>query len=151
MQSNEIPIHISAVTNQTSISILDKNASKHVYSPSSSNTILTNSTISDNSLKNTNDINENVNNNNNNNTTINTRSLANGSKYSTGNSIKKRTIRGSQAEYPSVNENNNEIQMKSNHITQPQLVPIQKFSFFKWEINVDTLVRLFIIAYNYSL
>ena len=29
---------------------------------------------------------------------------------------------------------------------QPQLVPIQTFSFFKWEINVDTLVRLFIIA-----
>ena len=30
---------------------------------------------------------------------------------------------------------------------QPQLVPIQTFSFFKWEINVDTLVRLFIIAW----
>lgn len=28
-----------------------------------------------------------------------------------------------------------------------QLVPIQKFSFFKWEVNVDTLVRLFIVAY----
>jgi hypothetical protein len=27
-----------------------------------------------------------------------------------------------------------------------QLIPIQKFSFFKWEINVDTLVRLFIVA-----
>ncbi len=27
-----------------------------------------------------------------------------------------------------------------------QLVRIQKFSFFKWEINVDTLVRLFIVA-----
>lgn len=27
-----------------------------------------------------------------------------------------------------------------------QLVPIQKFSFFKWEVNVDTLVRLFIVA-----
>lgn len=29
---------------------------------------------------------------------------------------------------------------------QTQLVPIQKFSFFKLEINVDTLVRLFIVA-----
>ncbi len=26
------------------------------------------------------------------------------------------------------------------------LVPIQTFSFLKWNINVDTLVRLFIIA-----
>lgn len=31
-----------------------------------------------------------------------------------------------------------------------QLVPIQKFSFFKWEVNVDTLVRLFIVAYVLS-
>ena len=39
-------------------------------------------------------------------------------------------------------------QSHSNHSAQnqPQLVPIQRFSFFKWEINVDTLVRLFIIA-----
>lgn len=29
---------------------------------------------------------------------------------------------------------------------QTQLVPIQKFSFFKLEVNVDTLVRLFIVA-----
>jgi hypothetical protein len=28
-----------------------------------------------------------------------------------------------------------------------QIVPIQTFSFFKWNINVDTLVRLFIVAY----
>ncbi len=28
----------------------------------------------------------------------------------------------------------------------PQMVPIQTFSFFKWQINVDTLVRLFILA-----
>ncbi len=29
---------------------------------------------------------------------------------------------------------------------QNHLVPIQTFSFLKWNINVDTLVRLFIIA-----
>ena len=34
----------------------------------------------------------------------------------------------------------------SGNLLQPQLVPIQTFSFFKWEINVDTLVRIFIIA-----
>jgi len=34
----------------------------------------------------------------------------------------------------------------TGHLMQPQLVPIQTFSFFKWKINVDTLVRIFIIA-----
>jgi hypothetical protein len=37
--------------------------------------------------------------------------------------------------------------MQSNQqYNNAQLVRIQKFSFFKWEINVDTLVRLFIVA-----
>jgi hypothetical protein len=47
-----------------------------------------------------------------------------------------------------------EISAKSNQnfenhiesIQSTKLVPIQKFSFFKWQINVDTLVRIFIIA-----
>ena len=30
--------------------------------------------------------------------------------------------------------------------TKTHLVPIQTFSFLKWNINVDTLVRLFILA-----
>ena len=37
-------------------------------------------------------------------------------------------------------------QLERSLSNQTQLVPIQKFSFFRWEVNVDTLVRLFIVA-----
>ena len=46
------------------------------------------------------------------------------------------------------NYSSNNISSSNPHPNlKPQLVPIQRFSFFKWQINVDTLVRLFIIAY----
>jgi hypothetical protein len=48
------------------------------------------------------------------------------------------------------NNNNNNNNSNASQIVQqqqqPKLVPIQKFCFLRWEINVDTLVRLFIIA-----
>lgn len=37
-------------------------------------------------------------------------------------------------------------QLERSLSNQTQLVPIQRFSFFRWEVNVDTLVRLFIVA-----
>lgn len=60
---------------------------------------------------------------------------------------------GSEFMNPSVNirsgisgHNSSPPQPPSPPQFQTQLVPIQKFSFFKLEINVDTLVRLFIVA-----
>ena len=53
-------------------------------------------------------------------------------------------MNNNEREKDDLNYHSNNIQT-SNHI-KPQLVPIQRFSFFKWQINVDTLVRLFIIA-----
>ncbi len=43
---------------------------------------------------------------------------------------------------------NNNLESATNKSTAaaPNLIPIQTFSFLKWNINVDTLVRLFIIA-----
>ncbi|RMZ98033.1 GRAM domain-containing 1B [Brachionus plicatilis] len=43
------------------------------------------------------------------------------------------------------NSENNPIPERSTS-NQPQLVPLHKFSFFGIEINVDTIVRLFIVA-----
>ncbi len=142
MQPQTIPIHISAVTNSTSDSLLSKNSSKAISGQIANQ--FKNSNLNEN--------NENVNNNSNTNIINRTVSNSSASKYISGNSIKKRHLRNSQAvnEYQIVNEIHNEslhVTTNSAQKLQPQLVPIQKFSFFKWEINVDTLVRLFIIAY----
>lgn len=46
----------------------------------------------------------------------------------------------------SENDSNLDGIQSNQQFNNAQLVRIQKFSFFKWEINVDTLVRLFIVA-----
>lgn len=145
VQPNNIPVHISAVTSATSTSLLSKNnlSGKSLYSATSSNTLLTSNinTIQNSTIE----TNENTNNNNNTNTT--SRPTSNGSKYPGSTSVRKRITRNSQSnDFQNLNEASNESN-KFNAKIQPQLVPIQKFSFYKWEINVDTLVRLFIVAY----
>ena len=61
-------------------------------------------------------------------------------------------INNSQNYYQSssIDSNNSHHSHHNHHQNHPQiqtqLVPIQKFSFYRWEINVDTLVRLFIVA-----
>ncbi|CAF0858074.1 unnamed protein product [Brachionus calyciflorus] len=84
------------------------------------------------------------------------------SKNSTKRNMKKRHVH-SNTEDPTPSNHHHHHNHHSSHHTQShqtnstvklersishqaQLVPIQKFSFFKWEINVDTLVRLFIVA-----
>ena len=60
--------------------------------------------------------------------------------------IPKKTRKQSRNQQQQADNDYNQMnQLGQNQLT-PQLVPIQTFSFFKWKINVDTLVRLFIIA-----
>ncbi len=58
----------------------------------------------------------------------------------------RRTSRASAAANLSDDQNADSSQMMTTSSGSIQMVPIQKFSFFKWQINVDTLVRLFIVA-----
>jgi len=154
IQPQTIPVHISAVTNSTSSSLLNnKSTSKSIYPSGSVDALIANGTTNVN-LKNINETNESSNGNTISNNVINSRTASSSStsKYTSGNSIKKRHIRSTQSnDFQNVNELNNESPLLNTlpnaaQKLQPQLVPIQKFSFFKWEINVDTLVRLFIIA-----
>lgn len=68
-------------------------------------------------------------------------------KY-TNNKVNKRRTKQESNNYNEIQNENDYTQLNtnSNNQFQAQLVPIQTFSFFKWKINVDTLVRLFIIA-----
>ena len=150
MQPQTIPVHISAVTNSTSASLLSKEPSKIIYASGNGISTQITNNIKNNNL---NEVNENAISNNNTNIINRTVTNSSASKYISGNSIKKRHLRNSQTnDYQNVNEIlneslNNAQPNSTAQKLQPQLVPIQKFSFFKWEINVDTLVRLFIIAY----
>jgi hypothetical protein len=56
----------------------------------------------------------------------------------------KQRTNSNREEIAAKTNQNFENQNESTHSTK--LVPIQRFSFFKWQINVDTLVRIFIIA-----
>lgn len=68
-------------------------------------------------------------------------------KYINNKANKRRTKKESNNYNEIPNENDySQLNSNSNNQFQAQLVPIQTFSFFKWKINVDTLVRLFIIA-----
>lgn len=78
------------------------------------------------------------------------RSQQKSAKYTSNKAIKRRQ----QLESANYNENQHQNESEYNQFNsvspssqfQPQLVPIQTFTFFKWKINVDTLVRMFIIA-----
>ena len=70
-------------------------------------------------------------------------------KHTSSTTSKKKPRHSTSDQAKLLDSEPNEIKLNSHLSTQPiptQLVPIQKFSFFKWEINVDTLVRLFIVA-----
>jgi hypothetical protein len=68
-------------------------------------------------------------------------------KYAANKATKRRSKIDSHNYNDSQNENDyTQLNSNGNNQFQAQLVPIQTFSFFKWKINVDTLVRLFIIA-----
>lgn len=66
----------------------------------------------------------------------------------TNNKVNKRRTKLESNNYNEIQNENDYTQLNTNgnNQFQAQLVPIQTFSFFKWKINVDTLVRLFIIA-----
>ena len=59
-------------------------------------------------------------------------------------SKERQRVNSNREDISSKMNQNFENQNESTHSTK--LVPIQRFSFFKWQINVDTLVRIFIIA-----
>ena len=141
MQPPAIPVHISAVTN-TTLSLLSKNNVKKANGNALTNSISNN---------NKNDINNEIINNSNSINNSN-RSSTNSSKYPGLSTVKKKLkrnfIQSNEVNNNNININNETMNQTpiSNQLIQPQLVPIQKFSFFRWEINVDTLVRLFIVA-----
>lgn len=144
MQPLAIPEQISAVTNTTRASLLNKNNVKKA-----NGNALTNSSNNNNK----NDLNNEIVNNSNNINNSN-RSSTNSGKYPGSSTVKKK-LKRNFIQSNEANNNNNNININnetmnqtpiSNQLIQPQLVPIQKFSFFRWEINVDTLVRLFIVA-----
>lgn len=77
-------------------------------------------------------------------------------KLSTKKILKKRHVnhtsenRNVENQFNRSNSENNAI-IERTPSNSAQKVPIQKFSFFGLEINVDTLVRLFIVAYEVKL
>lgn len=138
VQPSGIPEQISAVTSTTRASLLNKNNVKKANGNALTNSI-SNNNKNDEIINNSNSINNS------------NRSSTNSSKYPGLSTVKKKLKRN----FIPLNEANNNINVNneslnqtpiSNQLIQPQLVPIQKFSFFRWEINVDTLVRLFIVA-----
>lgn len=127
-QAKNVPVHISAITN-SQINIDKPSGNVLSSTPTSPNNVQASHNSGENN--------------------INESSVQDskcGAQTSKKNRKHARNMNGGNYNSSQSNNDYNQINQLGQNQFQPQLVPIQTFSFFKWKINVDTLVRLFIIA-----